>query len=308
MELAVITAKQVVVLFMLILAGFICTKSGAVKSEGKKALSDLLVYYIVPAMIIDSYITEFSSDKAAKLVQSFSLSFFAIIIGMMITLIIGSRLKGNNAPIIKFACIFSNAGYMGFPLVQAVFGGDSLLYASAYLTVFNILLWTVGYILVSKNSDPRTIIKSIITTPVIPSVIIGLAIFILRIHIPNVFQQALGYAGSMNTPISMFITGMLIAENKISAIIKNKLIAFVIILRMIVLPLVCLGLFALFNIRGEVADIVLLLEACPCAAITSVFAVKFNYEEDIAGGAVVITTMISVLTLPVFAYLITNLI
>lgn len=91
----------------------------------------------------------------------------------MLTLRIG---KEKNTPILRFACIFSNAAYMGFPLIQALFGAEGLLYASAYVTVFNILLWTVGYAMVSGKVRPGEVLHSILTTPVLWSVLLGLTL------------------------------------------------------------------------------------------------------------------------------------
>ena len=141
MELAVITAKQVAVLFLLIFAGFACVKTGTVKIEAKKAFSDLPLYLIVPAMVINSYLTEFDPKVLQNLLQSFALSTVLLLLGLVITFLLTLRIgKEKNTPILRFACIFSNAAYMGFPLVQALFGAEGLLYASVYVTVFNILL------------------------------------------------------------------------------------------------------------------------------------------------------------------------
>lgn len=308
MELAIITTQQVLVLFLLIFAGFVCVKAGAIKAEYKKAFSDLLIYLIVPAMIINSYITEFNERIFNNLISAFMLSIVFIILGLAITLIASFKLKDKNAPIAKFACIFSNAAYMGFPLIQALFGEEGLIYASAYVTVFNIFLWTIGFGMVSGKTNAKEIIHTICTTPVIISVIIGLVIFIFRIPVPKIIQQPLSYIGNMNTPLSMIITGILIANSSFKKLIKNKLLFFVVGVRMFLIPLVCLFVFYILNIRGTVANIVLLLEACPSAAITSVFAVQFNYDENLAAGTVVITTFLSIITLPLFAYLITSVI
>ena len=132
MELAVITAKQVAVLLLLIFAGFACVKTGAVKIEAKKAFSDLLLYLIVPAMVINSYLTEFDPKVLQNLLQSFALSTVLLLLGLVITFLLTLRIdKEKNTPILRFACIFSNAAYMGFPLIQALFGAEGLLYASA---------------------------------------------------------------------------------------------------------------------------------------------------------------------------------
>ena len=226
MELAVITAKQVAVLFLLIFAGFACVKTGAVKIEAKKAFSDLLLYLIVPAMVINSYLTEFDPKVLQNLLQSFALSTVLLLLGLVITFLLTLRIgKEKNTPILRFACIFSNAAYMGFPLVQALFGAEGLLYASVYVTVFNILLWTVGYAMVSGKVRPGEVLHSILTTPVLWSVLLGLTLYLCRVNVPELIRQPLQLVGNMNTPLSMIITGMLIAGSKLEKLLGNRMSA-----------------------------------------------------------------------------------
>ena len=306
MELAVITAKQVAVLLLLIFAGFACVKTGAVKIEAKKAFSDLLLYLIVPAMVINSYLTEFDPKVLQNLLQSFALSTVLLLLGLVITFLLTLRIdKEKNTPILRFACIFSNAAYMGFPLIQALFGAEGLLYASAYVTVFNILLWTVGYAMVSGKVRPGEVLHSILTTPVLWSVLLGLILYLCRVNVPELIRQPLQLVGNMNTPLSMIITGMLIAGSKPEKLLGNREIYRIILIRMLFIPLVSFLLFRLLSVQGMVAEVVLLLEACPCAAITSVFAVQFGYDEDLAAGSVVITTFISIVVLPLCAMALT---
>ena len=144
MELALICAQQVIVLFLLIGAGVAAIKTGVLKPEGRQTLSNLLVYLVVPAMIVHSYMMDFSEEILHNLLAAFGLSVLAILIGTVLTLALTARQKDRRAPIFRFASVFSNAAYMGFPLISALFGSEGLLYASAYVTVFNILLWTMG--------------------------------------------------------------------------------------------------------------------------------------------------------------------
>ena len=144
MELALICAQQVIVLFLLIGAGAAAIKTGVLKPEGRQTLSNLLVYLVVPAMIVHSYMMDFSEEILHNLLAAFGLSVLAILIGTVLTLALTARQKDRRAPIFRFASVFSNAAYMGFPLISALFGSEGLLYASAYVTVFNILLWTMA--------------------------------------------------------------------------------------------------------------------------------------------------------------------
>ena len=174
MELAIITAKQVVILYCLILAGFAGVKSGVIKPEAKKAFSNLLLYLAVPAMVIHSYISKADRSVLARLPQTFAFSVLAILAGLAITMLCTCRMKGKERPILRFACIFSNAAYMGFPLIEALFSAEGLIYASVYVTVFNILLWTVGFGMITGTVEPKEVVRTVCTNPVLIAVVIGL--------------------------------------------------------------------------------------------------------------------------------------
>lgn len=305
MELSLITFKQVFILFMLIFAGFVIVKAKIVKMEDKKTFSNLLLYLITPMMVVNSYMIEFDPEIFNNILLAFGLSAVLMILGFIISFIVTIKMKNDNTPIIRFACMYSNAAYMGFPLIQALFGAEGMIYASAFVTVFNILLWTIGYGLVSHKVSPKEIVKSVLTNPVLYSVVIGLVIYLGRITVPDVLVQPVSIIGSMNTPVAMIVTGMIIAGSNIGSIIKNKYIWFIIVVRMLIVPAACLGLFTVLGLSGMAAQVVLLLEACPTAAITSVFAVQFNYEEDLAAGAVVLTTFLSIIILPACAMILT---
>ena len=140
MELARITAQQVLILFVMILTGAVCFRSGLIKEDGKRVLSDILLYLIAPAMLIDSYMVEFDPATFHNLLMTFVLSGVLLLLGLAVSFIFTWKLKSPNIVILRFACTFSNAGYMGFPLIRALFGEEGILYASAFLTMFNLLL------------------------------------------------------------------------------------------------------------------------------------------------------------------------
>ena len=147
----------------------------------------------------------------------------------------------------------------------------------------------------------RKTLKKLVTTPVLVSVALGLVIYLGQIPIPGVVAEPVKLISGMNTPMAMFITGMIIAESNLGKIIRNVQISDMILLRLILIPLVCFGIYLAAGFTGMQAQVVFLLEACPCAAITSVFAVQFGYNEEMAAGSVVVTTLLSIITLPLWA-------
>ena len=219
MELALICAQQVIVLFLLIGAAI---KTGVLKPEGRQTLSNLLVYLVVPAMIVHSYMMDFSEEILHNLLAAFGLSVLAILIGTVLTLALTARQKDRRAPIFRFASVFSNAAYMGFPLISVLFGSEGLLYASAYVTVFNILLWTMGYGMVSGSSSLKEVTRSLLRTPVLYAMVVGLAVYLLQIPVPALIAQPLELLSNMNTPLSMLITGILIATGDLKQIVCGR--------------------------------------------------------------------------------------
>lgn len=106
MELALITAQQVAVLFLLIGTGMVAVKTGVLKLENKQALSNLLVYIIVPAMVVNSYRMEFSTQILHNLLAAFGMSVLSVLLGTVITLLLTAHKTGSRMPIFRFACIF----------------------------------------------------------------------------------------------------------------------------------------------------------------------------------------------------------
>ena len=291
MDLALITAKQVFELFILILCGVVIGKIKMVNEEGKGMLSNLLIYFVVPFMIINSYMSGYNAEILKNMGRMLFYSILTICIGMALS--IG----------ITFATTFSNAAYMGFPLIQAMYGSEGVLYASVYVTVFNILLWTVGIVYVSESMSFKELLKKIVTCPPIISVAVGLVIFLARIPVADVLKDTFNVVGGMNTPLSMIITGITISQFPLLSILKDKRVYFTVILRMFIIPVICTLVMYLIHARGMVAVITIILEACPCAAITTLFAIKFGHDQKLAVGAVTLSTLISIITLPCLALL-----
>ena len=307
MDLAVITAQQVAELFILIGRGALGAKTGLLRPEGKQTLSNLLVNLVVPAMIINSYRMDFSPEILRNLLAAFALSILSSLLGLVITLLFTARSKDSRTPIFRFACIFSNAGYMGLPLISALFGSEGLLYASAYFTIFNLLLWTLGYSIVSGSSDPKKVAGSLLRCPAIYAIVVGLAIYLLQIPLPDLIVQPMELLGNMNTPLSMLITGMLIASGDLHRTLTDQHIWKLTVVRLLFIPVLTIAAFAALGLfrYGMVTQVIVLLECCPAASITSVFAVQFHHDEQFAAGSVVLTTLLSIVFLPLCALIIT---
>lgn len=303
-NLVAITAQQVLVMFLLILAGYLAVRTRVLDAGARQGFSSLLVNLVVPAMIVDSYLIPFDPEILANLVRTALASAAALGLGLGIALLATRRMNDPDRPLLRFAITFSNAGYMGFPLIEALFGAEGLLYASIFNTFFNILLWTAGVALLAPGSRGRGSLRQLLTKPALLAVAVGLALYLGQVPVPDLLAQPIGLLGGMNTPLSMLITGIIIATSDLRAVIRRASLWYTLLLRMAAVPAAALLLCLATGTGGMVGAVVVLLEARPCAAITSVFAVQYHYDEELAAGAVVASTLLSILILPAFALLV----
>ena len=304
MELAIITVKQVLELFVLIISGIFLYKKNIIREDGKKLLSDILITFVVPCMIINSYMGKFNDEVLDNIGKSFIYSIILCVLGIVISLAVSFVVSDEHKGIFRFACSFSNAAYMGFPLIRALFGEEGILYASSYVTVFNILLWSVGYVFFADKMPIKKLLKNLITCPPIIAVVVGLIIYLFKIPVTNIIADPISSVGAMTTPISMIVTGVAMGEAGIVRLIKQKHLLYGLFIRLILIPMVSLLVFYIFNISGIVATVTLVLEACPCAAITTMFAIQYGHDQKYAAALVVISTICSIVTLPLYVYLI----
>lgn len=305
MELALICLKQVCQLFILIFVGVIIKKTNIADDNGKKLLSSLLIKFAVPCLIVSSYIGTFESDVSNNISLSFIYSAIVCILGIIISILAAKFVKEENKGTFKFACSFSNAAYMGFPLIRALFGEEGIIYASNYVTVFNILLWTIGYSFFANKTSFKDLIKNLLSCPPIIVVVIGLIIYFFNIPISDVIVSPIESIGAMTTPISMIIIGITIAQSDIKSLFKNGEIYFAIIVRLVIIPALSLLTINLINMPEIVTNVILILHACPAAAITTLLAIENKKDEQYAAGVVVISTILSIITLPLYTYLLT---
>ena len=303
MDLALITAKQVFELFLMVLAGVVLFKLKIVSGENKAVLTSLLIKLVIPCLIVNSFMGSSSEDGEIQLGSAFVFSIVLCALGVGVSILTSFIVKKNFRAVFRFGCGFSNAAYMGFPLIRAMFGHTGIIYASAYVTVFNIMLWTVGYTFFAEASSPKDLLKSIVKCPPIVAVFIGIILYVFKISLPQVIVEPVGQVGAMTTPLAMIVTGITIAETNILASLKSKEVWFGTAVRLVLIPLLCTLVFAVLKMKSQTSLICLILEACPVAAITPILAVTYGKDEKYASALVVVSTVLSIVTLPLYVLL-----
>jgi predicted permease len=303
------------ILMLLGVPGYILRKTNLLKSQDSKSLALLLLYITQPFLIIMSFQGKTYERGILGSLGIISLGSIAIHL-IMLTLAYFVFLKMNldkkQKGVFTFASTFANCGYMGIPVIAMLFSGkeylaEMLIYVSVYITVFNVLNWTVGIYIIS--GDKRFIsIKNAFLNPATIATFIALPLFFAKINLSSIAIQltdAFNLLGNMTTPVSMIIIGLKLAEMPFKEIFSSKHVYLTSFLKLIVMPLIMYLLLLPFkaSISPVVIAVLLIISAMPTAANTVANADRFGGDSLSAAKAMLCSTILCVLTLPVITLL-----
>ncbi|MGN1419350.1 MAG: AEC family transporter [Acutalibacteraceae bacterium] len=291
-------ATQVAVLYLMVAVGFICDKAKIYTEKTAKATINLLLYIIGPCLLINSFLTiERNDDTVKSFFVSLALAFVTHFIAIAINIPL-FRKNDSKDPVYKFACIYGNTGFMALPLAQAVLGSEGVFYCSNGVIAFNVLTFTHGIKVMQKGEYKLSFLKLILNPGVI-SVMIGLPLFLLKIKLPYVISQPISLIGSLNTPVAMLIFGTYLSKTNLAAMFTDKKIYLVALLKLIVMPVICICLYALCGIRGTLLVALAITASVPSANNTFMFASKYGKDIAAASQTVALVSFISIITMPV---------
>lgn len=294
--------EQVSVLFMIIIIGYISRKRKILNSELNKGLSNVLLYITLPLQIIYSFNKTFSQDMLNNSLIILIIAIVTHMVSVVLGLYIFKKYPENKEKVLRYILIFSNCGFMGYPVLKSVFGDAGIFYGSIYNIPFTVLMWTIGITIFNGKTEGNKIKKAIINPGIIATVI-GFAIFILSVKLPDPLKITLDSVGSMTTPLSMLIIGSALAETKIRDIFTDFSIYYVTFLRLMLLPGLTLLSLKLLGIHGIPLVVIVVLVGMPAAANTVVFSEKYDGDSVFASKAIFVSTILSMLTIPLWVML-----
>lgn len=294
---ALTLSQQVVILFVLMAVGFIATKTNLITDKSIPSFVNVLLYIVTPCLIVNSFLSvEFSMDTVISLLIAAGCAIVSHLLGIALSFLIRDKDESKQS-VYRFGTIFSNAGYMGLPLAQAVFGSEGVFYGSVYVVLFNVIQWTYGITLYQKSGNSK--LKTLLNPGTI-GVAIGLPLFLLKVVLPEVIGQPLNYIASLNTPLAMIITGYYFACSDLRKGLGNIKLWAVIVLRMIAVPIIATLIFKYcFSLDGVLLSCCVLPASAPTAVNTMVLASKYEADTDIGLKLITLTTLISVITMPI---------
>lgn len=279
--------------------GYFAYKKKMISDQGSKEMGNLLVSIVIPVIVISNFCIERTPEKVNELIASGVIT----LVGMLICIIFSVLVFHSRNRIDEFSCAFSNAGFIGIPLVQSIFSDSAIFYISIMIVLVGVFQWTYG--IYTITDDKKFInFKKIITNPIIISVFIGLIIFMFNIKMPPLVNTVFSYISGLNTPMAMIVCGVYLAQSDIKSVITKKYVYIVSLFRLIIIPLITLIAFKFIPLGNATMKLSILLAcAAPVGANVAIFASL--YDKDFKRGIenVCVSTLLCIITLPLIMYI-----
>lgn len=303
MALGLILLRQIIIMFLLMAVGFLLYRYKKLSLQGNKELGTLLLYIILPASIIRSYITELNREKLIGLL----VSLLAAILALAVSILVSSAVFGSRHKVEHFGAAFSNAGFIGIPLVKAVVGEQGVFYLAAFVALLNILQWTYGAAVMSGSREAIAP-KKLLSNPIVIALGIGLVLFFLPVKVPVIISDTLSLLAGMTAPVAMIILGVYLGQLKAKELFQGKETCICAILRLVIIPVLTFAVLSLLPVGyRDIKLAVLTAAAAPVGSNVAIFAQLNGLKYTEAVKNVAFSTVFSIITMPVIIGIASNI-
>ena len=286
-------------LFTIMILGYIFRKAGMISDEGKSLLTDLVLYVTLPASIIKSFQIEFNHQILVScivvIVVAAGIQGGAWLLGM----ILYPGFPDERKKVLQYATICSNAGILGNPIAEGIFGSMGLLYASIYTIPQRTFMWSIGLTYFTQAPDMKTLIKKVSTHPCIVSVVIGMLIMVFQIPVQGFLSLTIKNIAGGNTFLAMSLVGTILAEVPFRSLPEKDTVYYSFI-RLFFIPFLVYLACHFAQVDSLVTGVSVVLSGMPSASVTAVLAAKYGKDEVFATKCVVLSTLLSMVTVPLW--------
>ena len=293
--LRMLNAQMILLVYLAV--GMYCMKVGLIDRDSKEKLVDIILRITLPCMIFNSFnnplTPEVMKQTALILVVAVSISILSFLLGKVIY----NKYPQKKKSILQYCTLVNNSGFLGMPMVSAVYGSEGLFAASIFIIPNRIFMWTAGLAMFT-TADFRTKCKNILLNPCIVTVFLGIARRITGFPVPEFLDTAIANTDAVTTPLSMMVIGTMLIGVPWKKLLEPSIfrLAFV---RLIALPLVALYILNLIDAQPLLAGVSLILTGMPAGSTSALLAAKYGADEDYASRCIVTTTIMSLATIPV---------
>lgn len=294
--------SKMIMFFLIMGVGYFLFKIGVMDTEFNKKLTNLVLRVTMPCMMVASVFSISGEREIKKVLFVFlvAIIMYSIlpVIGIIIAKII--RCKPENIGIYVFMTVFTNVGFMGFPVIEAMLGKEALFYTAIFNMMFNFFIFTLGVKAINypEKGEGKINLKKVLLHPGVVSAFIAIVLYFSGITVPDSIASAVSGIGSITSPLAMLLMGASLAKIPVSNVFTDVRIYFFVIIKQILLPIL-----AWFVLKGLIADEIILLVTfvmitMPTANSAVMFAIEYDKNEELAAKNVFISTLASIVLFP----------
>ena len=298
MNLVSTVTYQVVIMFLLAGIGALMFRSGKISLEGSKSIGSILVNLSLPAVIINGFLVERTPERITGLLLSALLAAVTLALA-----ILAAWVCFRKDPMAQFAAAFSNPGFFGIPIILSCLDNGAIFYIAAYVAFLNLLQWSYGVSLLTGATENITP-KRLLTAPFVIAIEIGAFFFLTGFPVPGILAKAVTHLANLNTPLAMFATGVYLAQTDPKKMVRKAVLYKISVVKLLVVPLLAMVMLALLpKAYFDLKLTLLIAEACPTGTNIAVYAQLHDQDFGYAVETVAVTTILSLLTLPLVTQL-----
>lgn len=293
--------SKVVIMLIMIAVGYLLTKKGMLSERGASEITGILIWIVTPCLIVSSFLSSENNLAPMEMLLSALMAALSMVISIVISLLLFRKEPPERRKVLRFAVIFSNAGFMGIPLVQGIVGDRGVVYGSFFIAVFNLFCWTYGYRMMSGGMKLN--LRTILLNPGVIGLAVALPVCFLKIKLPAVVAEPINFFSGLNTPLAMLVIGSYVARVDLKSFVSDVSVYKMAFFRLIAAPAVFFGLLLLIRPEPDLFVSTMIQASAPVAANTVLFAVQYGGDRELASKTVAVSTVLSILTIPIFTVL-----
>ena len=298
-----VPATQVAIMFGLMAVGWVAYRAHWLGTEALRGLTNLLLFLVAPSVTIQAFQRPFDAARLRTIGIVFVIDLVAFAITIAVArAIMNRRLVPDHAMrvALQFGTVYSNAGFIGIPLTQALLGSDGVFYAVTYIAAYAVYVWTHGISLFGHEHVRASMkLRRVVLNPGIISILIALPLYIFSVHIPSPASDVVGYLAAMNTPLSMIVVGVNLAALSLRSIFSDKFVWLGTLARNIIIPALFIVLLGFLPIDPVARMAILISVSTPVGAFLVIFSVRHDQDTQFATRLLCLSTLLCVITLPV---------
>lgn len=286
-------------LFLLMVIGVVLKRIGIITDAGKSVLADLVIYVTLPCSILKSFEIEFQAEIIKSSAEILIISCLVQAGCYILNLFLYRKAALKKKKVLLYATMTSNAGILGNPIAEGIFGTMGLFYASIYLIPQRTVMWSLGMTYFTECPDKKTLVKKVCTHPCILAVFLGFIMMLYQVHFPGFLNATVKSLSNANTAMSMLFIGTILADAKLSSL-ADRTTCYYSAIRLGLIPALVFFFCHLAGTDPLVMGVSVVLAGMPAASVTAILASKYGGDEVFATKCVVFSTLLSMITVPLW--------